>query len=116
MNEQRLPVRHVRLMTDWSLPPVYTGTGNGLLDLTEPEELIDLFGVPHEVVDAVEGWYAKLQSVLNWDYPPDTDWKQLHEIGFYEDGRRAAALLRRHLPADVTIEFCGNDDIPSEYF
>lgn len=116
MNDEGRAVRHIRLMTDWSLPPVYIGTGDGLLDLTEPDELVDLFGVPDEVVDAIEDWYAKLQTVINLNTPSDTEWERLPGTGFYEAGRCAATLLRRYLPTEVVIEYRGNDDIPPEYY
>ena len=106
----------IRLWSDWSLDPFYVDKGNGSFALTSADEVADRFGVPDDVMREIEAWDALFQDHLNWDDPEATRWESEDDHRHYLDrGRDAARLLRRHLPADVAIEYLADGSVREYY-
>jgi hypothetical protein len=106
----------IRLWSDWSLDPFYIDSGNGSFELTSAEQVAETYGVPDDVMREVAAWDALFQDHLNWEDPGNTRWYSEEDHRRYLDrGREAARLLRRHLPADVEIEYLADETV-CEYY
>ena len=106
----------IRLWSDWSLDPFYVDEGDGSFELTSADEVAETFAVPDDVMREIKAWDALFQNHLNWDDPVNTRWGSDEEHRRYLDrGREAARLLRRHLPADVEIEYLADETV-CEYY
>jgi len=106
----------IRLWSDWSLDPFYVDEGNGSFELTSADEVAETFAVPDDVMRELEAWDALFQVHLNWDDPGATRWpSDDHHRRYLDRGRAAARLLRRHLPADVVIEYLADETV-CEYY
>jgi hypothetical protein len=106
----------IRLWSDWSLDPFYVDEGNGSFALTSADEIAETFGVPDDVMREIDAWDTLFQDHLNWDDPEATRWDSEDDHRRYLDrGREAARLLRRHLPADVAIEYLADETV-CEYY
>jgi hypothetical protein len=106
----------IRLMSDWSLSPFYVDDGDGFFELTNPRMLAERFDLPAAVVTALLDWNRLYENHLDWDWPPATAWATPEEHERYLGrGREAARLLRRHLPADVAIEYLADESVREYY-
>jgi hypothetical protein len=108
----------IRLMCDWGLYPfwVQAGDEDGFTHM-EPDDFQEMFGLPEPVMCALLAWDELYQGNLNWSDPLGTDWARLDDELHYTDrGRDVARLLRRHVPAEVRIEYRGYDNIAPEYY
>jgi hypothetical protein len=106
----------IRLWSDWSLDPFYVDSGNGSFELTSAEQVAEAFDLPDEVMGEVAAWDRLYQDHLDWDDPGNTTWPSEDYHRCYLDrGRAAARLLRRHLPADVVIEYLADETV-CEYY
>ena len=106
----------IRLMSDWSLSPFYVDDGDGFFELTTSRALAERFALPAAVVTALRDWNQLYDDHLDWDWPPATTWATQEEHERYLDrGREAARLLRRHVPADVVIEYLADESVREYY-
>ncbi|MFC4948356.1 hypothetical protein [Pseudonocardia sp. GCM10023141] len=107
----------IRLMSDFGLYPFYVDEGNGLYELTEPEDFQTMFQLPDHVMKSLLEWDQIYQRRIDWDDPASVAWaSQQDELHYIEEGRGAARRLRDHVPPDVRIEYTGADNIASEYY
>jgi cytochrome P450 len=106
----------IRLWSDWSLDPFYIDSGNGSFELTSAEEVSEIFGLPDDVMRQVAAWDRLYQDHLNWDDPGDNPWpSDDYQRHYLDRGRAVARLLRKHLPADVVIEYLADETV-CEYY
>ena len=106
----------IRLWSDWSLDPFYVDSGDGSFELTSAEDVAETYGLPDDVMRELKAWDELFQDHLNWDDPGNTEWPSDDDQRQYLDrGRAAARLLRRHLPADVVIEYLADETV-CEYY
>jgi hypothetical protein len=106
----------IRLLSDWSLDPFYVDARDGSFELTSAEEVAETFAVPDDVMRELKAWDELFQDHLNWEDPGSTRWESEDDHRRYLDrGREAARLLRRHLAADVAIEYLADDTV-CEYY
>jgi hypothetical protein len=106
----------IRLMSDWSLSPFYVDDGDGFFALTDSRTLAERFGLPDVVVTALLEWNRLYEDHLDWDWPPATTWATPEDHQRYLGrGREAARLLRRHVPADVVIEYLADESVQEYY-
>jgi hypothetical protein len=106
----------IRLWSDWSLDPFYVDEGNGSFELTSADEVAEAFAVPDDVMRELQAWDELFQEHLNWVDPPNTRWASEDAHRRYLDrGRAAARLLRRHLPAEVRIEYLADETVREYY-
>ena len=106
----------IRLWSDWSLDPFYIDEGDGYFALTAAVEVAARFGLPDDVMRAVESWDRLYQDHLNGFDPPNSWWASAgHHRDYLDRGREAAQLLRRHLPDDVAIEYLADETV-CEYY
>ena len=106
----------IRLWSDWSLDPFYVDSGTGSFELVCAEEVAEIFGLPDHVMREVADWDRLYQDHLNWDDPGNTQWpSDEYHRRYLDRGREAARLLRRHLPADVAIEYLADETVREYY-
>ena len=106
----------LRLWSDFGLDPFYVDDGDGFFALTAAEEVAERFALPDEVMREVTAWDELYQGIFDGSAPGDSDWASTQDRGHYlERGREVARLLRRHLPADVEIEYLA-DHSTREYY
>ena len=106
----------IRLLSDWSLSPFYVDDGDGFFALTDSRTLAERFGLPDAVVTALLEWNRLYEDHLDWDWPPATTWATAEDHQRYLGrGRDAARLLRRHVPADVVIEYLADESVQEYY-
>ena len=106
----------IRLWSDWSLDPFYVDNGDGSFELTSADEVAETFAVPDDVMRELKAWDELYQDHLNWEDPGNTRWASEDDHRRYLDrGRAAARLLRRHLPADVAIEYLADETVREYY-
>jgi hypothetical protein len=106
----------LRLWSDFCLDPFYVDDGDGFFALTAAEEVAARFGVPDDVMREVEAWDALYQDIYDGVAPWNSDWTSPSQRQFYLDrGRAVARLLRRHLPADVEIEYLADESVREYY-
>ena len=109
--------KRIRLESDWGLPPFYVDHGDGRLEGASARNLARIFGLPDHVVRALQDWDQLYQDLLDWNDPRGSGWTSAEDKQHYlERGRAAARLLRRHVPDDVRIEYCGSGNVPIEHF
>ena len=102
----------LRLWSDFRLSPFYVDDGDGHFALTSAAEVAEQFGLPAEVVRAVAAWDQLYQDIEDHD----SDWRSVQQQEAYLDrGRDVARLLRRHLPADVAIEYLADESVREYY-
>ena len=108
----------IRLMSDWGLYPFWVDVDDDEgFTMMEPDDFRAMFALPEPVVSALLAWDEVYQDNLNWDDPMGTDWGRLDaQLGYTDQGRAAARRRRRHVPAEVCIEYRGRDNIPPEDF
>lgn len=107
----------IRLEADWGLPPYYVDEGDGHFALHTEGPFARRFDLPEQVICAIEAWNKLYQDILDWSDPRGSGWARPEDKQhFYEQGRAAARLLRRHLPPDVEILYVGDGNIPDEYY
>ena len=106
----------IRLWSDWSLDPFYVDAGNGSFELVSAEDVAEMFGLPDDVMREVAAWDRLYQDSLDWDDPGNTTWpSEEYRQNYLDRGRAAARALRRHLPADVAIEYLADETV-CEYY
>jgi hypothetical protein len=106
----------IRLMSDWGLHPFYVDSGDGFFALIEPDDFQERFCLPGHVVQALLAWDELYQDVLDRDDPGSSEWASADtEQQYVERGRDAARLLRRHVPADVVIEYLADESVQEYY-
>ena len=106
----------IRLWSDWSLDPFYVDEGNGSFALTSAEEVAETFDLPDDVMRELKAWDELYQDHLDWDDPGNTAWpSDEYHRNYLDRGRAAARLLRRHLPAEVVIEYLADETV-CEYY
>ncbi len=107
----------IRLESDWGLQPFFVDRGDGHVQAISGDVLAERFGLPDQVMRALDEWDRMYQDVLDRDDPRGSSWASPQDEQRYLDrGRAAARLLRRHLPAEVRIAYCGSGLIPTEYY
>ncbi|MFC4948355.1 hypothetical protein [Pseudonocardia sp. GCM10023141] len=107
----------IRLLCDWGLYPFYFDNGDGLFDLIDPDDFQQMFGLPEHVMRELLDWDKLYESTLNWDDPLSSGWATPEDEEHYlECGRRAAKVLRQHIPADVSIMYVAEGNSPVEFF
>ena len=107
----------IRLMSDFGLYPFYVDSGDGFLELTDPPEFQQEFGLSDDVMRVLLDWDEMYQAIYVKHDPRSSDWARPgDEQRYVECGRDAARLLRRHLPDDVRIRYVGAGDIAPEYY
>jgi hypothetical protein len=106
----------LRLWSDWCLDPFYVDDGDGVFHLSNSPRVGAWFGLPDGVLREVAEWDRLYQRHLNGFDPADSRWPEPdgHQV-YLARGREVARLLRRHLPADVEIEYLADDTV-QEYF
>jgi hypothetical protein len=106
----------IRLWSDWCLDPFYIDEGAGSFELSSADEVAERFALPAEVMRAVKSWDMLYQYHLNGFDPTNSRWATPADHRHYLDsGREAARLLRRYLPADVTIEYLADESVLEYY-
>ena len=106
----------LRLWSDFSLDPFYVDDGDGFFGLTSSEEVAERFALPDQVMREVKAWDDLYQSMENTLEPWNSDWTSPGQHQDYLDrGREVARLLRRHLPADVGIEYLADESVREYY-
>jgi hypothetical protein len=106
----------LRLWSDWCLDPFYVDEGRGVFELKSVHDVAERFGLPDDVVRAVRSWDALYQDHLDGFDPTTSRWAGPADHRHYLDrGRDVARLLRRHLPADVTIEYLADESVREYY-
>ena len=106
----------LRLWSDFCLDPFYIDDGDGFFGLTNSEEVAERFTIPDEVMCEVKAWDELYQDHLDWDDPGNTAWpSEEYHRNYLDRGRAAARLLRRHLPAEVVIEYLADETV-CEYY
>jgi hypothetical protein len=106
----------LRLWSDWCLDPFYLDEGGGSFELTSAHEVAERFALPDDVMRAVKDWDTLYQDHLNGFEPTNSRWASPADHRSYLDrGREVARLLRRHLPADVTIEYLADESVQEYY-
>ena len=106
----------IRLWSDWSLDPFYVDAGKGSFELVSAEDVAEMFGLPDDVMREVAAWDRLYQDHLNWDDPGNTEWpSEEYQRNYLDRGRAAARSLRRHLPAEVVIEYLADETV-CEYY
>ena len=106
----------IRLWSDWSLDPFYVDDGDGFFRLTAADDVAERFALPDGVMGEVSRWDQLYQDHLDGFDPGNSDWSSPGQHQTYLDrGRDVARLLRRHLPADVAIEYLADESV-REYF
>ena len=106
----------IRLMSDWTLSPHYVDEGDGFFALTDAETLAERFALPPAVGTTIGAWNRLYEDNLTWDGIPTARWtdEQAHRR-YLDAGRAAARLLRRHVPADVEIEYLADESVEEHY-
>jgi hypothetical protein len=106
----------LRLWSDFCLDPFYLDDGDGFFALTAGVEVARRFALPDEVMRAVRAWDQLYQDIYDGADPGDSDWADPRQQQDYLDrGRAVARLLRRHLPADVAIEYLADESVREYY-
>ena len=106
----------LRLWSDFGVDPFYVDDGDGFFALTAAVEVARRFAVPDEVMREAAAWDELYQATYDAAAPWDSDWAGPRQQKEYLDrGRDVARLLRRHLPADVTIEFLADESVREYY-
>jgi hypothetical protein len=106
----------LRLWSDWCLDPFYVDEGSGSFALSTAEDVAERFGLPDEVMRAAAAWDGLYQDHLDGFDPGDSRWAGAAEHRHYLDrGRDVARLLRRHLPAEVEIEYLADESVRERY-
>ena len=106
----------LRLWSDFGVDPFYVDDGDGFFAMTASEEVAERFAVPDEVIREVAGWDALYQDIFDGSDPGNSDWASPRDRQDYLDrGRDVARLLRRHLPADVEIEYLADESVREYY-
>lgn len=108
----------IRLMSDWGLYPFWVDVDDDEgFTMMEPDDFRELFALPSPVLAALLEWDELYQGNLDWNDPMATDWAGLDgRLRYTERGRQVARLLRRHVPAEVVIEYRGYDNIAAERY
>ena len=101
----------LRLWSDFRLSPFYVDDGDGRFALTAADEVADRFGLPAGVVREVAAWDRLYQDVED----QDGEWRGGQQAAYLDRGREVARLLRRHLPADVGIEYLADESVREHY-
>ncbi|MDT7579232.1 MAG: hypothetical protein QOK35_496 [Pseudonocardiales bacterium] len=106
----------LRLWSDWCLDPFYVDEGDGVFVLDNARDVAERFGLPADVMREVTGWDRLYQRHLDGVDPTESRWPEPdgHRV-YLERGRAVARLLRRHLPADVGIEYLADDAVRECY-
>ena len=106
----------IRLWSDFCLDPFYIDDGDGFFALTASEEVAERFVLPQEVMREVKAWDELYQELYNGFEPWNNPWPspQYHQH-YLDRGREVARLLRRHLPADVAIEYLADESVREYY-
>jgi hypothetical protein len=106
----------LRLWSDFGLDPFYVDDGDGFFALTAAEEVAQRFGLPSDVLRAVTAWDELYQDVYDAAAPWDSDWTgPAQQRAYLDRGREVARLLRRHLPAEVGIEYLADESVREYY-
>ena len=106
----------LRLWSDFGLDPFYVDDGDGFFDLTASQEVAERFTLPDEVMREVKAWDDLYQDILDGFDPGNSRWRTPDDHRRYLDrGREVARLLRRHLPADVEIEYLADESVREYY-
>jgi hypothetical protein len=106
----------LRLWSDFGVDPFYVDDGDGFFALTATVEVARRFAVPDQVMREAAAWDELYQDIYNGAAPWDSDWAGPHQQQEYLDrGRDVARLLRRHLPADVGIEYLADESVREYY-
>ena len=106
----------LRLWSDFGLDPFYIDGGVGFFDLTDNAAVAERFDLPAELIREVKAWDGLYQRRLCGSHPWSNPWPTATAHQEYLDrGREVARLLRRHLPADVTIEYLADESVREYY-
>jgi hypothetical protein len=106
----------LRLWSDFCLDPFYIDDGDGFYDLTAAEDVAERFALPDAVMRAVKDWDELYQNIYDGFDPGNSDWASPRQRQDYLDrGRAVARLLRRHLPAEVEIEYLADESVREYY-
>jgi len=106
----------LRLWSDFCLDPFYIDDGDGFFGLTNSEEVAERFTIPDEVMCEVKAWDELYQDIYDGFEPWNSEWASPRDRQHYVDrGREVARLLRRHLPADVEIEYLADHSVRECY-
>lgn len=109
----------IRIMieSEWGLYPLNVDVNEGLYTPIHPDYFREMFDVPEFVMNALDCWDELFQDVIDWDDPGGSDWKNpALRAAYVEKGREVMKLLRRHIPAEVTIEYCADGSLASEFY
>ena len=106
----------IRLWSDFCLDPFYVDDGDGFFALTASAEVAERFVLPQEVMREVKAWDDLYQGIHDGFDPGNSRWPTPADHRRYLDrGREVARLLRRHLPADVGIEYLADESVREYY-
>ena len=106
----------LRLWSDFGLDPFYVDDGDGFFALTPSTEVAQRFALPDEVMREAGAWDALYQGIYDAAAPWDSDWAGPRDQQRYLDrGREVARLLRRHLPAEIAIEYLADESVREYY-
>ena len=106
----------LRLWSDFGVDPFYIDDGDGFFAMTAAVEVAERFALPDEVVRAAKCWDELYQDIFNSADPGNSDWTDARQQQHYLDrGREVVRLLRRHLPADVGIEYLADESVREYY-
>ena len=106
----------LRLWSDVGTDPFYVDDGDGFFAMTAALEVAERFAIPDEVMAQVKAWDELYQSIFDGAEPWNSDWTDARQQQHYLDrGRDVSRLLRRHLPADVGIEYLADESVREYY-